>query len=134
MDTRLNSFYKDNLHPFIDAMVNVLVESENRSGRPDWLTALYRNTNRKFDEDNETLHRVAHEVVERRRRVGKSEKKDLLDAMLNGKDPATGNGLTDQSIMDNMITFLMAGQCLRPHKNRSALTRTPQGTKQLPAC
>ncbi|KAK7728379.1 hypothetical protein SLS63_006608 [Diaporthe eres] len=109
MDTRLNSFYKDNLHPFIGAMTNVLIESGNRSGRPGWLTALYRNTNRRFDEDNKTLHQVAREVVERRRRVGQSEKKDLLDAMLNGRDPATGKSLTDQTITDNMITFLMAG-------------------------
>lgn len=57
-----------------------------------------------------------------------------MDAMLNGKDPATGKGLTDQSIMDNMIAFLMAGQCFRPHVSRSALTRKSQGTKQLPAC
>lgn len=110
MDLRLNSFYKDDLHPFIGSMVNVLIESANRSGRPGWLTSLYRNTNRMFDENNETLHRVAHEVVEKRRRGGQSEKKDLLDAMLNGKDPATGKGLTDQTIMDNMITFLIAGQ------------------------
>lgn len=94
-------------------MVNVLVESTNRSGRPDWLTALYRNANRKFDEDNDLLHRVAREVVERRRRAGQSDKRDLLNAMLNGKDPATGKGLTDQTITDNMITFLMAGQCPR---------------------
>lgn len=117
MDTRLNSFYKDNLHPFIGAMTNVLIESANRSGRPGWLTALYRNTNRKFDEDNNTLHQVAREVVDRRRRVGKSEKKDLLDAMLHGKDPATGKGLTDQTITDNMITFLMAGQHSRPSES-----------------
>lgn len=117
MDTRLNSFYKDNLHPFIGAMTNVLIESGNRSGRPGWLTALYRNTNKKFDEDNVTLHRVASEVVERRRRVGQSEKKDLLDAMLNGKDPATGKGLKYQTITDNMITFLMAGKHPRPSES-----------------
>lgn len=114
MDTRLNSFYKDNLHPFVGAMLNVLIESGRRGGRPAWLTALYRSTNRKFDEDNETLRRVAQEVVDKRRRAGQSEKNDLLDAMLNGKDAATGKGLTDQSIMDNMITFLMAGRSRLP--------------------
>lgn len=77
---------------------------------------------------------VAREVVERRRRVGQSEKKDLLDAMLNGKDPATGKGLTDQTITDNMITFLMAGRHPRPSESHSAMTETPQGTKQPPAC
>lgn len=134
MDTRLNSFYKDNLHPFVGAMLNVLIESGRRGGRPAWLTALYRNTNRKFDEDNETLRRVAQEVVGKRRRAGQSEKKDLLDAMLSGKDPATGKGLTDQSIMDNMKTFLMAGQSRLPSGSQSMLTGTPQGTKQLLVC
>ncbi|KAG6364458.1 hypothetical protein INS49_006059 [Diaporthe citri] len=109
MDTHLNSFYKDNLHPFIDAMTNLLIETANRSGRPGWLTALYRRTNRRFDEDSDTVHQVAREVVDRRRRVGQSEKKDLQDAMLNGKDPATGKSLTDQTITNNMITFLIAG-------------------------
>lgn len=109
MDTRLNSFYKDELHPFIGAMVNVLIESANRSGRPAWLTALYRNANKNFDKDNEFIHQVAREVLEKRRAAGGSNKRDLLDAMLNGKDPATGDGLTDQTIVDNLITFMMAG-------------------------
>lgn len=132
MDTRFNSFYKDDLHPFLGAMMNVLIESSYRAERPDWLTALYRNTNRKFDEDNESLHRLAHEVLERKRRMGQSEKKDLIYAMLNGKDSATGKGLTDQSIVDNMITFLIAGQYPHPCENQSALTRIPQATKQPP--
>lgn len=114
MDTRLNSFYKDELHPFIGAMVDVLVESANRSGRPTWLTALYRNANKKFDEQNEFIHQVARDVVEKRRGAAHSGKKDLLDAMLNGKDPATGKGLTDQTVVDNLITFMMAGQFARP--------------------
>ena len=29
--------------------------------------------------------------------------------MLNGVDPRTGEGLTDESVIDNMITFLIAG-------------------------
>lgn len=110
MDTRLNSFYKDELHPFVGAMVNLLVESGNRSVRPSWLTVLYRNMNKKYDDDNALVHRVAQEVFERRRKAGQSDKRDLLDAMLHGKDPVTGQSLTDQVVIDNMITFLMAGQ------------------------
>lgn len=110
MDTRLNSFYKDDLHPFIGAMVNVLVESANRSGRPAWLTALYRNANKKFDQENEFIHQVAREVLQKRRAAHQPGRKDLLDAMLNGKDPATGKALTEQTIVDNLITFMMAGQ------------------------
>lgn len=31
------------------------------------------------------------------------------DAMMLGRDPKTKEGLTDASIMNNMITFLVAG-------------------------
>ncbi|KAJ4392348.1 hypothetical protein N0V93_005974 [Gnomoniopsis smithogilvyi] len=110
MDLRLNSFYKDNLHPFIGSMVNVLVQSANRAERPNWLTALYRTANRKFDQDNAFLHAVAQEVIDKRRQTPRSEKHDLLDAMLKGKDPKTGEGLTDKTIVDNLITFLIADE------------------------
>lgn len=110
MDLRLNSFYKDDLHPFIGSMVNVLVQCANRAERPDWLAALYRSANAKFDKDNAFLHAVAQEVIDKRRGMPKSDKKDLLDAMLNGEDPKTGEHLTDKTIVDNMITFLIAGQ------------------------
>jgi cytochrome P450/NADPH-cytochrome P450 reductase len=32
-----------------------------------------------------------------------------MNAMVNGKDPKTGEPLTEDSIVDNMITFLIAG-------------------------
>ncbi|PSS05126.1 P450 family fatty acid hydroxylase [Coniella lustricola] len=110
MDMRLNSFYKDNLHPFIGSMMNVLIESSKRAERPDWFTSLFfRAANRQFDRDNAFLHAVAQEVIDKRRRAPESDKKDLLDAMLNGKDPQTGEKLTDRTVVDNMITFLIAG-------------------------
>lgn len=108
---RLNSFYKDNLHPFIGSMMNVLIESSKRAERPDWFTSLFfRAANRQFDRDNAFLHAVAQEVIDKRRRAPESDKKDLLDAMLNGKDPQTGEKLTDRTVVDNMITFLIAGE------------------------
>lgn len=109
MDTRINSFYKDNRHPFIDSMIAVLVEAAKRSERPDWLNWCYWNANKQFDKENEFIHQFAKEVLDSRRNK-KHSKKDLLDAMMNGKDPSTGKGLPDQTIVDNLITFLMAGE------------------------
>lgn len=109
MDLRLNSFYKDNLHPFVDSMVRVLTEAANRTARPAWLTWMQWSANKKFDEDNGFLHGVASAVLEKRR-ANPSDKKDLLNAMLKGKDPATGKMLSDDTIKDNMITFLIAGK------------------------
>jgi cytochrome P450/NADPH-cytochrome P450 reductase len=38
------------------------------------------------------------------------EKKDLLNAMIHGVDPKTGEKLRDELIIAQMITFLIAGQ------------------------
>ena len=54
------------------------------------------------------MRNVAVEVIARRR-ANPTDKKDLLNAILFGKDPQTGERLTDESIMNNMITFLIAG-------------------------
>lgn len=37
------------------------------------------------------------------------DRKDLLNAMLFGQDPRSGEKLGEESIVDNMITFLIAG-------------------------
>ena len=52
---------------------------------------------------------VATDLIAARRK-NPSDKKDLLNAMLKGKDPKTGEGLNDDVIIKNMITFLIAGE------------------------
>jgi cytochrome P450/NADPH-cytochrome P450 reductase len=109
MDTRINSFYEEKLHPFVAAMTSVLTECESRVVVPPWLLRLRRGANQKFDKDIQRLHEIAAEVVARRR-AKPTKKKDLLNAMLHGIDPVTGEQLNDQTITDNMITFLIAGK------------------------
>lgn len=112
MDLRMNSFYKDTQHPFVDSMLRLLTEAANRSGRPAWLTWMQWSANKKFDEDVAYVHEVASDLLEKRR-ANPTDKKDLLNAMLTGKDPATGKRLSDDTIKDNMITFLIAGKRTR---------------------
>lgn len=108
MDKRFNSFYHEKMHPFVDAMVGFLAESGQRFSRTR-LEHLWNTTaNRKYQEDIDLMRGVCQDVINRRR-ANPSSKKDLLNAMLFGKDPKTGERLTDESIMDNMITFLVAG-------------------------
>lgn len=117
MDTRFNSFYKDDLHPFVHAMIGFLAESGSRAGRLSIQTYFMRQTEKQYQDDIKLLQDVAQQVITERRNHP-SDKKDLLNAMINGRDPKTGEGLTDQSISDNMITFLIAGKGLRfvfPH-------------------
>ena len=65
---------------------------------------------RQFQADKELMDKVARELIAERRRDPKgNEKNDLLNLMLNGVDPVTGEKLSDENIGYQMITFLIAG-------------------------
>ena len=55
------------------------------------------------------MRSVAQHVIDDRR-AHPVDKKDLVNAFLYGKDPKTGKSLPDENIMNNMITFLIAGK------------------------
>ncbi|ELR05538.1 hypothetical protein VC83_09239 [Pseudogymnoascus destructans] len=108
MGTRFNSFYHEEMHPFVNAMVGFLAESGARANRPAVMQYFMRSAQQKYDADIALLKKVAGEVVAERR-AHPSDKKDLLNAMLKGKDVKTGEEMTEESILNNMITFLIAG-------------------------
>ncbi|KAI5463064.1 cytochrome P450 [Mariannaea sp. PMI_226] len=109
MDFRFNSFYREEMHPFVQAMGDFLTESGHRNRRPPLApNFLYRAANEKFYSDIGILKDTANEVVEARKN-NPSSKKDLLGAMLEGTDPQTGEKLSDENITNQLITFLIAG-------------------------
>jgi cytochrome P450 / NADPH-cytochrome P450 reductase len=108
MDKRFNSFYTDKMHPFVDAMVGFLSESGRRAGRSRLAALFNRSVEQKYHEDIALMRNVAQEMVDHRR-ANPTDKKDLLNAMLFGKDPKTGEKMSDASIINNIITFLIAG-------------------------
>ncbi|KAI0482046.1 cytochrome P450 [Xylariaceae sp. FL0804] len=108
MDTRFNSFYREEVPPYIKAMVGLLEESQLRVFRPWWYSALFGGKQGQFDENINLVRQVASDVIARRR-ADPSKKKDLVDSMLNGHDPKTGRTMTDEMIIDNMMNFLIAG-------------------------
>lgn len=108
MGFRFNSFYHDELHPFITAMGDFLTESGARAQQPSFVTALKRSANKKYWKDIGILRQTARDVIESRK-AHPTERKDLLSAMLDGVDPKTGQKLSEDSIIDNLITFLIAG-------------------------
>ena len=120
MDTRFNSFYREGLHPFVEAMQFFLKESGARGSRPEFVNnTLYRQSTKQYWESIEVMKSVAKEVI-KERRGNPSDKKDLVNAMLLGTDPKTGKKLPDENIMNNMITFLIAGShVLAPFGERS---------------
>jgi cytochrome P450 / NADPH-cytochrome P450 reductase len=109
MNTRFNSFYHEEMHPFVGAMIGLLQESGKRAARPNFANYLMPGSQAQYDSDIQTLRRVASEVLAERR-ADPTEKKDLLNAMIHGRDPKTGEGLSDESILNNMIVFLIAGK------------------------
>lgn len=109
MDYRFNSYYQDSMHPFIQAMADFLKTSGDRARRGAIAQSLfYRQESTKYWADIELLQRTSMEVIQSRK-ANPTEKKDLMNAMLKGVDPKTGEKMTDESVMDNMITFLIAG-------------------------
>ena len=107
MGFRFNSFYSKEMHPMIEAMAGFLVESGKRPSRvlPSFF---YRSDDAKYFSDIAVLRDTAQEVLEARKK-NPDNRKDLLNAMLNGVDPKTGKHMSDSSIIDNLITFLIAG-------------------------
>ncbi|VUC32293.1 unnamed protein product [Clonostachys rosea] len=109
MGYRFNSFYSEDMHPFVQAMADFLTECGEIDRRP--LPGMfYRAKDQKLVQDIEIMRKTAEEIVVARKNGTKSEShNDLLTEMLDGVDPKTGKKMTDQSIMDNLITFLIAG-------------------------
>jgi cytochrome P450/NADPH-cytochrome P450 reductase len=111
MNYRINSFYRETAHPFVQAMGDSLTESGLRARRPAALQALSYSANKKYFQDRDTMRELVDEIIQERR-ANPTEKHDVLNTMLNGVDKETGARLSDESIGYNLITFLIAGKCL----------------------
>lgn len=109
MGVRFNSYYKDKMHPFVYAMTGFLLGSGKRAARPRFLNSLPTQENGQYTADIELMQQVAKDLVEERRN-NPSDQRDILNAMLRGRDVKTGEGLNDATIVNNMITFLIAGK------------------------
>ncbi|KAF2016963.1 cytochrome P450 [Aaosphaeria arxii CBS 175.79] len=109
MGYRFNSYYSQELHPFIEAMGDFLTEAGEKPRRLPLPSLFYRQKDEKYKNDIETMRRTAREVLESRKSGEDDARRDLLTAMMKGVDPKTGKHMTDESIMDNLITFLIAG-------------------------
>ncbi len=108
MDYRFNSFYSDEMHPFVQAMLRMLGAGNMPSTVYGVLQRLSGAKEKSIAEDQAIMEKIANEVVQHRRH-NPTEKQDLLNAMIKGKDPKTGESMRDELITANMITFLIAG-------------------------
>ncbi len=108
MGYRFNSYYTSEMHPFVESMGEFLVACGRRFARPPIPTWFYRTEDAKYWEDIAVMQKTAEDVLKARKEQG-TDRKDLLQAMIAGVDSKTGKHMTDQSIIDNLITFLIAG-------------------------
>ncbi|PWY92145.1 cytochrome P450 [Aspergillus heteromorphus CBS 117.55] len=84
----------------IKAMEGATTEAVRRPSRPKILNWLFYQ--RKFDTYNQTMRDYSASCIEHRR-ANPSAKKDMLHAIMEGKDPQTGEGLNEEQMIDEII-------------------------------
>ncbi|HZW52982.1 MAG TPA: cytochrome P450 [Candidatus Elarobacter sp.] len=109
---RFNSFYREDNHPFVDAMVDALEIAMSTRGLP-FEDVFTRARQARLQADavylNSLVDRIVRERKEQRAASGDAQKTDLLDYMLTGVDRKSGERLGDENIRYQIITFLIAG-------------------------
>lgn len=109
-DYRFNSFYRENMHPFVESMVRALGESMESMQRLPVQNKLMVHKHRQLQADMDFMNGMVDRIIqERKKSKDQAAKNDLLQYMLNGVDKQTGEGLDDTNIRHQIITFLIAG-------------------------
>ncbi|MGW4518470.1 bifunctional cytochrome P450/NADPH--P450 reductase [Streptomyces sp. NPDC004393] len=106
---RFKSFDKEELHPFLNALLGALVESLRRSQELPMMTKLRKADDKKYRENIQQMQDLVESVIKERREGKGGGEEDLLGLMLEAIDPETGRLLADDNVRDQVLTFLIAG-------------------------
>lgn len=107
---RFNSFYSADMHPFVDAMVRALVESGDRGRRLPGMNKALLHKQHQYEADRELMHGIVDDLIAHRRAHPLPEgQHDILDTMLQARDPETGERLSEENVRYQLVTFLIAG-------------------------
>ncbi|KAL5091646.1 hypothetical protein Trisim1_002862 [Trichoderma cf. simile WF8] len=110
MGFRFNSFHNGSvLHPFVDSMVRTLKEASVQAALPGFIQSFRKRSWRRYEKDTAFMRKLCQDIIDKRKGKTDTDSHDLLAALLSGRDAKTGEGLSDDSIIDNMLTFLIAG-------------------------
>lgn len=111
MNYRLNSFYlNDDMHLYVKALSRVLVESDKKAQFPDAINAMRFRADSRYKADIEDMAKICRNIIRQRRAAGPDPNSNiLLDLMIHGVDPKTGDKLSEEAIIWNLHTFLVAG-------------------------
>lgn len=93
MDYRFNSYYRESMHPFVEAMTSFRRVSGDRARRSFVGQLLRISENQAYWSNIESLRETSLTII-RARKAHPSDKKDLLNGMLQGVDPETGDRMT----------------------------------------
>lgn len=106
---RFNSFYRQDFHPFIDALTRTLETCMLQRGLPFEQVVLRKRLDQ-LGQDVRYMNGLVDDIIrERRRGDATKTQKDLLNYMLAGVDKVTGESLSDENIRFQINTFLIAG-------------------------
>lgn len=105
---RFNSFYRDDFHPFIEALNRTLDTTQKMRGLPGE-KFMKRAQIEQLGRDAAYMNNLVDEIIRERRGQGGDGPEDLLDFMLSGRDAVTGERLSDENIRFQINTFLIAG-------------------------
>jgi len=105
---RFNSFYREDFHPFIEALNRTLSTTQKMRGLPGE-KLLKGEQIKQLKTDAEYMNNLVDEIIRERRQQGGDGPEDLLDFMLSGRDALTGERLSDENIRYQINTFLIAG-------------------------
>jgi cytochrome P450/NADPH-cytochrome P450 reductase len=109
MSHRFNSFYSDTANPFVEAMMVVFKENTARATRPSLATKLMFKANTQRAEAAAVMNKIGRAIVDNRR-AHPTDARDVLNTMIYGEDPKTGEVMRDELVIQEMITFLIAGK------------------------
>ncbi|MER5804077.1 bifunctional cytochrome P450/NADPH--P450 reductase [Streptomyces mirabilis] len=106
---RFQSFDKEELHPFLNALLGALVESLRRSQELPMMTKFRKADDKRYRENIQQMQELVESVIKERRQGKGGGEEDLLGLMLEATDPETGKLLADDNVRDQVLTFLIAG-------------------------
>ncbi|MCA9778277.1 MAG: cytochrome P450, partial [Candidatus Eremiobacteraeota bacterium] len=109
-DYRFESFSSDEPHPFIVAMTDSLsVGQQTQMEHP--LVRLLKSYSKiqRVNADVAQMQEIVDGIIAERKSGGESGADDLLQSMLEGVDPQSGDTLDDTNMRNQILTFLVAG-------------------------
>jgi cytochrome P450 / NADPH-cytochrome P450 reductase len=107
-DYRFNSFYRQDMHPFVQSLIRLLTWAQQQRFQPSQSEAIAQQ---EVQQDVNFMNTMVDNIIRERkaRADGEATPQDLLSYMLAGVDKETGEKLDDVNIRYQIITFLIAG-------------------------